>query len=159
MSIDYEERSAARVLLLDAQDRVLLLHGFDPADRARGTWWFTPGGGLDPGEEPPVGAARELAEETGLVLPPEALVGPVYEQVVEFPFENRRYRQSEGFYLARVDRWVVDTSGFTDLELRSVDGHRWWSVAELRATPDRIYPASLADLLDDLLVTPAGEGT
>ena len=157
MSIDYEERSAARVLLLDAQDRVLLLHGFDPADRARGAWWFTPGGGLDPGEEPPVGAARELAEETGLVLPPEEFVGPVYEQVVEFPFENRRFRQSERFYLARVDRWVVDTSGFTDVELRSVDGHRWWSEAELRATPDRIYPAILADLIGGLLAAPVKE--
>jgi 8-oxo-dGTP pyrophosphatase MutT (NUDIX family) len=157
MSTDYEERSAARVLLLDALDRVLLLHGYDPADRARGSWWFTPGGGLDPGEEPLAGAARELAEETGLALAPAEFVGPVYEQVVEFPFEERRYRQSERFYLARVERWEVDTSGFTAVELRSVDGHRWWSLAELRATSDRIYPASLADLVAGLVGTPAGE--
>jgi 8-oxo-dGTP diphosphatase len=28
--------------------------------------WYTPGGGLEPGEEPAAGAARELLEETGL---------------------------------------------------------------------------------------------
>jgi 8-oxo-dGTP pyrophosphatase MutT (NUDIX family) len=156
MRIDYDERSAARVLLLDAQDRLLLLHGYDPADRARGGWWFTPGGGLDPGEEPAVGAARELYEETGLRIPAEQFAGPVYEQVVEFPLDGRRYRQSEAFYTVRCDRWDVDTSGFTDLEVRSVDGNRWWSVAELRRTDERVYPAGLADLVAGLLADPAG---
>jgi 8-oxo-dGTP pyrophosphatase MutT (NUDIX family) len=150
---DYDERSAARVLLLDARDRVLLLHGYDPGDRARGSWWFTPGGGLEPDEDPAAGAARELFEETGLRLDAGNLAGPVYEQVVEFPFEGRKYRQSEGFYLARCEQWDVDTSGFTALELRSVDGHRWWSLDELRTTSERIYPACLADL-----VASAGEG-
>jgi 8-oxo-dGTP pyrophosphatase MutT (NUDIX family) len=144
---DFDERSAARVLLLDAQDRVLLLHGHDPGDRARGSWWFTPGGGLEPDEDPVAGAARELFEETGLRLGADALVGPVYEQVVEFPFEGRRYRQAEGFYLARCDAWEVDTSGFTALEERSVDGHRWWSLDELRATSELVYPACLAELV------------
>jgi len=150
---DYDERSAARVLLLDARDRVLLLHGYDPGDPARGSWWFTPGGGLEPDEDPAAGAARELFEETGLRLDAGNLAGPVYEQVVEFPFEGRKYRQSEGFYLARCEQWDVDTSGFTALELRSVDGHRWWSLDELRTTSERIYPACLADL-----VASAGEG-
>jgi 8-oxo-dGTP pyrophosphatase MutT (NUDIX family) len=150
---DYDERSAARVLLLDARDRVLLLHGYDPGDLARGSWWFTPGGGLEPDEDPAAGAARELFEETGLRLDAGNLAGPVYEQVVEFPFEGRKYRQSEGFYLARCEQWDVDTSGFTALELRSVDGHRWWSLDELRTTSERIYPACLADL-----VASAGEG-
>jgi len=150
---DYDDRSAARVLLLDARDRVLLLHGYDPGDPARGSWWFTPGGGLEPDEDPAAGAARELFEETGLRLDAANLAGPVYEQVVEFPFEGRKYRQSEGFYLARCEQWDVDTSGFTALELRSVDGHRWWSLDELRTTSERIYPACLADL-----VASAGEG-
>ena len=150
---DYDDRSAARVLLLDARDRVLLLHGYDPGDPARGSWWFTPGGGLEPDEDPAAGAARELFEETGLRLDAGNLAGPVYEQVVEFPFEGRKYRQSEGFYLARCEQWDVDTSGFTALELRSVDGHRWWSLDELRTTSERIYPACLADL-----VASAGEG-
>jgi hypothetical protein len=65
--------------------------------------------------------------------------------------EGRRYRQSEGFYVAGVDAWTVDTRGFTPLERRSVDGHRWWSVAALRTTTERVYPAHLPDLLTDVL--------
>lgn len=36
-----EQRKVARVILLDPDDRILLLHGFEPADPAS-TWWFTP---------------------------------------------------------------------------------------------------------------------
>ena len=38
-------RKVARIVLLDPQDRILLMHGYEPADPAE-TWWFTPGGGL-----------------------------------------------------------------------------------------------------------------
>ena len=39
-------RTGARVLLLDARGRVLLLRGHDPATPDR-SYWFTVGGGLD----------------------------------------------------------------------------------------------------------------
>ena len=58
------ERHAARVLLFDQNDRVLLIRGREPGNPA--TFWFTPGGGLDPGEDDLDGARRELREETGL---------------------------------------------------------------------------------------------
>lgn len=151
MSNEYDQRSAARVLLLDGQDRVLLLHGYDPADRARGGWWITPGGGLEPGEDDRAGAARELFEETGLRLEPAEFTGPVYEQVVQFPLDGRSYRQAERFFVARIPDWEVDTSGFTDLEVRSMDAHRWWSVPALRESDERIYPDGLADLVEAVL--------
>jgi hypothetical protein len=61
-----------------------------------------------------------------------------------------RYAQAEQFFLARVDAHAVDTRGFTPLELRSVVEHRWWARADLRATPDTVYPEGLVGLLDRL---------
>lgn len=143
-------RRAARVLLVDAAGRVLLLRGFDPA-RPHHRYWFTVGGGLEPRESAADGAARELLEETGLRVPAQALGEPVWREVSEFPFDGRWYRQEQDFYLLRVPSWEVDVSGHNELERASVDGYRWWSRDELRGTDQRFYPPELPDLLDRLL--------
>ncbi|MFC8718001.1 NUDIX hydrolase [Kitasatospora sp. NPDC057198] len=52
------------VVVLDGSGRVLLVRRMP--DDYLGGWWEIPGGSLDPGEAPRAGAARELAEETGL---------------------------------------------------------------------------------------------
>ncbi len=147
----YTPRRAARVLLVDASDRVLLFEGSDPA-RPGHRYWFTPGGGLDPGEAPADGAARELAEETGLRLAPAELGAPVWSETVEFPFDGVWYRQEQQFYLVRMAGWEVDTTGFNDVERASVHGHRWWTVTDLAATAERYYPPDLPGGLGAALV-------
>lgn len=142
----YTPRRAARVLLVDASDRVLLFAGTDPG-RPGHAYWFTPGGGLDAGESPAEGAARELAEETGLRLTPAELGTPVWSETIEFPFDGVWYRQEQEFFLVRVPAWEVDTAGFNEIERASVAGHRWWSLAELSATTERYYPPDLPDRL------------
>jgi 8-oxo-dGTP pyrophosphatase MutT (NUDIX family) len=146
---DATPRRAARVLLVDASRRVLMLRGRDPG-RPHHSYWFTVGGGLDAGETPAQGAVRELFEETGLRVDPDAVGEPVFHEVVEFPFDGHWYRQDQDFFLLRVDSWQVDFAGLNDIERASVDAHRWWSVAELRATDERYYPPCLPDLLSDL---------
>lgn len=142
----FTPRRAARVLLVDGGDRVLLLRAYDPA-RPDHRYWMTPGGGLDAGESAATGAARELAEETGLRMEPESLGQPVWRETTEFPFNNRWYRQEQEFFLVRVPAWEVDTSGFDEIERNSIDGHRWWTLPELAATSDRIYPEDLPAVL------------
>jgi 8-oxo-dGTP pyrophosphatase MutT (NUDIX family) len=141
------DRRAARVLLLDGQDRLLLFHGRDPLHAARGQWWFTPGGGLDPGESPAQGAVRELLEETGLVVTPEELGEVVHQRVTTFPWGDEVYRQEEDYFLLRVDAHEVDTTGFNEVETAAVLGHRWWPLDELAATDERYDPAELLELL------------
>ncbi|MEV6811591.1 NUDIX domain-containing protein [Micromonospora sp. NPDC051296] len=143
----YTPRRAARVLLVDAAGRLLLFRGFDPARPAHGRWWFTPGGGLDPGETYAEGAARELAEETGLRLAVPDVGVPVHTDVTEFSFDGVWYRQEQQFFLVRVAAHEVDTTGFSDVERGSVDDHRWWSAEELGSTDERCYPADLPAVL------------
>ena len=143
-------RRAARVLLRDSAGRLLLFRAADPSDPGQGEWWATPGGGLDPGESSAEGAARELAEETGLSVRPEELGPVVHTRVAEFRFAGGHYRQFEDFYALRVDAHEVDTAGFTALELAAVRGHRWWSPEELRTTSERVFPTDLVAILDRL---------
>jgi 8-oxo-dGTP pyrophosphatase MutT (NUDIX family) len=145
-----EPRSSARVLLLDRDDRVLLFRGIDPGAASDDSWWFTPGGGLDPGESHRDGAARELFEETGLRCDPADLIGPVHEEETLFDFARRRLLQHSTFFVLRVDSHVVDVSGFEEVEASSIVEHRWWSRDELRATGETFYPGCLVDLLDRL---------
>ncbi|GAA3337882.1 NUDIX hydrolase [Amorphoplanes nipponensis] len=144
------DRRAARVLLIDAAERVVLLHGGDPA-RADQHWWFTPGGGLADGETPVQGAARELWEETGLRVDPAELGEPVHHETTEFSYDNRQYRQTQDFFLLRVGEWQVDTAGFDAAEQQTITAHRWWSLAELDASTEQIFPLGLADLLRKVL--------
>lgn len=143
-------RRASRVLLVDAAGRILLFHGVDPARPGFG-YWMTPGGGLADGEEPAAGAARELAEETGLRLDPAELGQPVWRETVEFPFDGVWYRQDQEFFLVRVPAWEVDTAGFDEVERATVTGHRWWPPQELATTTERYYPVDLPVLLARVL--------
>lgn len=139
-------RRAARVLVLDETDRILLFHCFDPG-RPDHTYWITPGGGIEAGETAAAGAARELAEETGLRVRPAKLGEPVWREVIEFPFNGRWYRQEQEFFMIRAPRWEVDTTGLDEVERGSTDGHRWWTRQELDQTADRYYPSKLPELL------------
>ncbi|MFF8293034.1 NUDIX hydrolase [Streptomyces sp. NPDC016309] len=141
-------RRVARVVLLDPEDRILLLHGHEPDDPSV-TWWFTPGGGVEGDETREEAALRELAEETGLT---DVELGPVlWKRECAFPFAGRRWHQDEWYYLARTTRTAVVLGALTELESRSVAGLRWWTSAELSAARETVYPTRLAGLLRTLL--------
>ncbi len=107
-------RTAARVLLLDGDDRVLLLSGTDPKVGSR--WWITPGGGVEGGETLPDAARRELAEETGLLLGADDLVGPIWRRVARFTFTGIDYEQTEFYFAARAPRPGVASSAGPDVQ-------------------------------------------
>lgn len=143
------ERDAARVLLVDERGRLLLLQGHDSTRPEAGTWWFTPGGGIDPGESAEAAARRELAEETGIAL--DALGPVVFSRTTEFDFEHDRYRQREVFFLARVTARPAVPARWTEIERRSLLGARWWPLEDLEGAGETIYPEGLVSLVRDLI--------
>ncbi len=150
---EVSDRNAARVLVIDRQDRVLLLRAHDPHQPDASGWWHTPGGGLNPGETAPEAARRELQEEIGLEV--GELGDIVHEEVVHFHYLGQRVRQQQCFYVCRVDDHDVDFSGQEDDERAAIDGALWWSVAELRATTEEFFPAVLPELLTEIVARPA----
>lgn len=143
-------RRAGRVLVVNASGQVLLLHGFDPARRDE-PYWFTVGGGAEPGESLAEAATRELLEETGLRASAAELGAPVWHEVAEFSFDGTRYRQDQEFFLLRVSSAQVSGEGLEHEEASVIDGYRWWSVPELDGTAESFYPPDLPRLLRELL--------
>jgi ADP-ribose pyrophosphatase YjhB (NUDIX family) len=137
-------RRAGRVIVLDPDDRVLLLR-YDEA-RPAGRHWSTPGGGLDPGESYAAAASRELAEETG--WDDIALLGEVHRHMRIVVHEGRVLRQQERLFLARTDqvrRQLGDVAAMHASD--GIAAWRWWSLAELDATAELIWPQGLAALI------------
>jgi TDG/mug DNA glycosylase family protein len=143
-------RAAVRALVVDAEDRVLLLRFENPVTRA--VWWATPGGGVQPGESDEMTLRRELREEIGLV--DAGFVDPGLGPVVwtrehVLPWNRRLVRQRERFHLVRLERHEVAPT--IDLTAEGVHGHRWWTLDELETTDERLAPRALATRLRALL--------
>ena len=144
-------RRGARVLLLDEQDRLLLVRGHDVDEPSR-SWWFTIGGGIAPDESHAEGAVRELFEETGIRLTTGDLQGPVYVRQAIFDFRAMRVRQDEEFFLARVHgAGPLDYSGWEAAEVEFMDEARWFDLDELAAVTIEVFPEGLVDLVRPLL--------
>ena len=135
-------RPAARILLLGADDRVLLFR-FVAEDRP--PFWCTPGGAVDPGESYEQAARRELREETGLDLDCGAEVA---QRHVEFlTLEGVPVSADERYFLVRTDRVEIDLAGHTELEQRVMREWRWFTRAEIASHPETVYPEELIDML------------
>ena len=107
------------------------------------TWWVTPGGGMDPGETERATAVREVAEETGYVLEESELVGPLATRYAVHGYSDQVLEQQESFYLVRVAAFEIDISAHTEEEQITLQGHRWWTRAEIEAGDAWIWPAQL----------------
>ena len=139
-------RPAARILLVDAERRVLLFRFCVPG---RAPFWVTPGGALDPGESYEQAARRELREETGIDADP----GPeVARRVVDFvSVEGVPVTADERYFRVAAQAAEIDSAEHTELERRVMTHWRWFTRDDLAhhdATAEgAIYPVDLAAIL------------
>ncbi|MCF2706579.1 NUDIX domain-containing protein [Arcanobacterium haemolyticum] len=143
-------REAARIVIFRPDGATYLIYGHDIDDTDH-AWWFTVGGGYGGDETPRQGACRELYEETGLVVSPDRLVGPVLDRHATFYFASETRRQHEYFFLLFLDNDEAARVGehreLTDLEQEVLDEYRWWQPEEIPAEEAQgtaFYPAEFA---------------
>ena len=137
------ERPAVRAVVLDRDDRVLLARFVHPGGK---TFWATLGGASQLGESDEATLRRELAEEAGLV---DFELGPAL-WTREHTFVWRRpVRQSERYYLVRIDRREPQPS--VDLAAEDVAEVRWWTLEALAAADVALAPGRLVLLLRDVI--------
>lgn len=143
-------RHAARVLLINELGHVLVVKGHDEDNPSR-SWWFTIGGGIEPGESPRSAAVRELLEETGIALDENALEGPVMERTSLFDFYVQPIVQHEMYYFARVNgNHSLDRSGWTENEVGFMDDLAWLSPTDLNESGLEVFPQGLATIVENL---------
>ena len=130
-----------------AQGQMLLVAGHDFSD-ATHHWLFTPGGGIEAGESPAQAAARELAEETGIIVDPGALTLLGYRQAL-FEFRALTCLANETFYYLHLERKPqLNQERWTANERSLLDGLNWYSPHKLRQLSQAglaIYPPELVN--------------
>ncbi len=149
MSAPLPERLTTRVILLDDQDRILLMKGRFPNDRAGPGAWFTVGGGAAPGESILETAARELREETGFA----AELGPVvwYREGIGRDHTGAKLLFRESYVVARCAGGEPSREAWEAHEHDLIDDIRWWTLDELSASEEAVYPEGLAALLPEII--------
>jgi 8-oxo-dGTP pyrophosphatase MutT (NUDIX family) len=126
-------RNTARVLPVDPEGRVLMLHGRDLL-RPRGRFWFTIGGAAHEGETLRAAAVREMHEEVGIAIDEALLSQPVHEMFIVNAVPGLRIVQDQTFYAVAVPAGVrVSLDGMGWLERSTVDKYAWLTPEELEA--------------------------
>lgn len=140
-------RLAVKLLLLDEDGRLLLIHSRDPQTQAE--CWYPVGGGIEPGETSQDAAAREAYEETGLVDLPTGL--PVWRRDHTYEFDGRVVEVHEKWLMHTIERFEPAPAHLSEYEARSILGFRWWRAQDLVEATETIFPPRLGHLLTDLL--------
>lgn len=147
-----KEHNTARAVMFDPLDRVLLFEFELPAgfigNGAR-RFWATPGGEIEAGEDVRNALVREVQEETGIA---DCIYGrELWFGSNELIFKGEPVKTLERFFLVRSPTATLNTGNWTDVERDVMRAHRWWTVEELIATPETIFPPGFGYLVEAFL--------
>ncbi|WP_116808018.1 NUDIX hydrolase [Steroidobacter cummioxidans] len=149
----FVERHAVRLVLLDAEGSVLLLHTRDLSAANFRSVWELPGGGVEQGESFLAAACREIKEETGIDLDQASVAAPRWRRDVLYTYRGERRLQHESIGVARIARVAPPISSSLRVAFEGDDlfEHRWWPLQDIARSDALFYPRSLPMQLSRLL--------
>jgi 8-oxo-dGTP pyrophosphatase MutT (NUDIX family) len=149
-------RRTARVMVFDPAGRVLLIRCVVMRTDGEFQFWLTPGGEIEPGEEPLAAAVRELREELGLEV---EVVGPVYTEATQFEHQGEMRDNLDFVFTAKCAAGAPVLRGVTADEIEIMKEIRWWSAEEVEASAERIFPVDLAARMREFRRAPSSRPT
>lgn len=139
-----KQRRSARVILLSPTNEVLLISFVVPRSDGEFAFWATPGGEVEEGEDDLAAAQRELLEELELTL---ELLGPVHLSEAEFEHNGALVLSTDVFFQGRCERDAPRLRRFTEEERAVIRFSRWWTLDEIEATSESLFPEGLSGIV------------
>jgi 8-oxo-dGTP pyrophosphatase MutT (NUDIX family) len=138
-----QKRQAARALLFDDRDRLLLIKWREPVTGTE--FWEPPGGATLEGESFEAAVRREVAEETGIA---DIDVGEcVMEFDRRFVWAGREYEGVERYFLCRLVTDARVTPQRDEVEEPGFVEAKWWPRERLESIEDQVEPPEVLAML------------
>lgn len=139
-------RRVSRVVLLDENDRFLLLLTSSPRLQTPVVRWLTPGGGVEDHETHQEGAIRELFEETGLLV--SSVGEPIWSIEGQSVFNDGHVQSTYSeYFVVRTQSFDITNEHWMENEFVDIHDVRWWSLDELLASGEKYSPEPLAEVI------------
>ena len=139
-------RRVSRVVLLDENDRFLLLLTASPRLQTPVVRWLTPGGGVEDHESHAEGAIRELFEETGLRV--DSVGEPIWSIEGQSIFNDGHVQSTYSeYFVVRTTSFELTNENWMDNEFVDITDVRWWTVEELNTSVEKYSPEPLLEVI------------
>ena len=139
-------RRVSRVVLLDENDRFLLLLTASPRLQTPVVRWLTPGGGVEVHESHAEGAIRELFEETGLRV--DSVGDPIWSIEGQSVFNDGHVQSTYSeYFVVRTNSFEITNENWMDNEFVDITDVRWWTLEELHTSGEKYSPEPLLEVI------------